>query len=108
MSSLPVFPQGIKGGKKRKMHTEAPIQAVFETGQTTAQSQNMHKKIQQQSKPMAGKGRGMPGKETLEGLEDTRSMVLASHFYLDVGHNLSKITPLVLGGRGIRIMTLCR
>lgn len=32
----------------------------------------------------------MPVKEMLEGLEDTRSVFLASHFYLDAWHNLSK------------------
>lgn len=69
--------------------------------------------------------------EMLEGLEDTRSVFVASHFYLDAWHNLSKIKKrkkkkkeespsLFLAGGvevegyaggaagGIRVMTLCR
>lgn len=76
------------------MRHKSSYPRCIETGQTTAQSRNKHKIRQQQSKAMAGTGRG-----TLVRLEGHCKRAACQPLYLVAGHHLSKITPLVHGGR---------
>lgn len=64
---LPIFP--LEKTKQKTNPHESSYPLCIETGQTTAQSQNEHKKRRQQSKAMARKGQGTLVKGMSEGLE---------------------------------------
>lgn len=93
---LACFPSGNE--EKRKNAHESSYPSCVETGQTTAQSQNEHKKRQQQRKAMVRTGWGTLVKGMLEGLEGHKKRATCQPLYLVTGHNLSKIALLVLGG----------
>lgn len=94
MSPLPAFPLGME---KENAH-ESSYPSCVETGQTTAPSQNKHKKRQQQSKAMASTGRGTLPKGMLEGLDgETVSTPLAS-VTLSLGITSQKSSSLFLAG----------
>lgn len=87
MSAFLVFPLGMKKENSR----ESSYPSCVETGQTTAQSLNKHKKRQQQNKAVASKG-------TLEGLDgETVSTPLGS-FTLSLGITSQKSSSLFLAG----------
>lgn len=92
MSPFLVFPLGMKKENSR----ESSYPSCVETGQTTAQSLNKHKKRQQQNKAMASKGRGTLLRGTLEGLDGETVSTLLGSFTLSLGITSQKSSSLFL------------